>query len=264
MPESSTDTTITKTDFSKKLIRIDWVTKPTVSGGNSDSSSSSDTSSSDTSVWPVINWNKRDGWMWTDFSERLVVQAGKVGKSIEEVSLFPKVCYLYCELHEVSMLSPYDTEEYGFPFTVKELKDPFVWFTSPFGSRIPPCEGASNFHRGVDLATDKGTSFHAVHDGTIVDAGEKWDPKNTAIILDHGDGTYSRYLHGDIICKTGQTVKRGDVLGTVNCNGIGTGPHLHFEMSKGDAMTTQSNEDPLDYFPKLKGKVKKDDQIPAE
>ena len=90
MPETSTDTTTTKTDYSKKLIRIDWVTKPTVSGGSSSSSSSDSTN--DKSDWPAIDWKKRDGWLWTDYSERLLVQAGKLGKSVEDISLFPKVC----------------------------------------------------------------------------------------------------------------------------------------------------------------------------
>lgn len=228
---TSVDTKISK--IGNSLVRIDRVNYPKT---NEDSQNKS---------LPTLNWEQRDSWLWADFSERLIIQAGKIGKTVEAVSLFPKVCYLYCEMSKACLMSPYDTEEYAFPFSEKELKEEGIAYTSPFGPRW------GGIHRGIDLGAWEGVPFRAVHDGTIASSSE-WDPNNHAICLDHGDGTYSRYLHGDVKCTTGQNVKKGDILGTVNTYGHSFGSHLHFEMCRGDAMNTYSDTDPLDFFPKAK------------
>ena len=84
--------------------------------------------------------------------------------------------------------------------------------------------------------------------------------------IDHGDGTYSRYLHcNEVLVSTGQTVNRGDVIGTVGGWGE-KGPdsyadHLHLEICHGDPELTYSNEDPLDFFPKMKASVSVGEQL---
>jgi murein DD-endopeptidase len=53
------------------------------------------------------------------------------------------------------------------------------------------------------------------------------------VILDLGDGRYALYAHmqpGQIRVKTGDKVRRGEVLGLVGNSGNSDGPHLHFQI----------------------------------
>ena len=79
--------------------------------------------------------------------------------------------------------------------------------------------------------------------GTIHFAGSEAGLGNT-VALSHGYGMKTVYGHMDKIkVKTGQTVKRGDVIGWVGNTGLSTGPHLHYEVAiKG------SYVDPLKYI----------------
>lgn len=197
-----------------------------------------------------IKWEEREGWLWTDFAARFVARAG--GQS-QNLDLFPRVCYLYCVVLPECMNSRYDDGEMGFPFTDEEIAQGIA-YTSPFGWR----ESTQSFHRGIDLGAAEGTPIHACHSGTIIEDGngaafDLWH----GICLDHGDGYYSRYLHcAEMYVTVGQTVNRGDVIGTVGNVGPGSmGAHLHLEIDQGDAVATKSNTDPLDFFPKLKGSV---------
>lgn len=205
-----------------------------------------------------IKWEERDGWLWTDFAARFVARAG--GQS-QELDLFPRVCYLYCVVLPECTNSRYDEGEMGFPFTDEEIAQG-IWYTSPFGWR----ESTGSFHRGIDLATNRGMPIHACHSGTVTGAGTGFAGDWNAVKIDHGDGIYSRYLHcNEVLVNTGQVVNKGDVIATVGGYGP-SGPneyadHLHLEICHGDPELTYSNEDPLDYFPRFKGSVNKDDQL---
>ncbi len=88
------------------------------------------------------------------------------------------------------------------------------------------------FHSGIDLAAPIGTSVLAVGDGTIAFAGQQGVYGNM-VVINHLEGLQTRYAQlGSIRVKTGQTVKRGQTIGTVGTSGRPSSktPHLHFEV----------------------------------
>ncbi len=117
--------------------------------------------------------------------------------------------------------------------------------TSYYGYRRIWVAG-SNFHSGLDLAAPAGTPIYAVKDGRVLYAG--WGYYYGRYVrIDHGDGVESLYAHMlRLAVRTGQRVRRGQVIGYVGASGRGAyGVHLHFELKvNGRAVN------PLPYLPK--------------
>lgn len=86
-------------------------------------------------------------------------------------------------------------------------------------------------HYGVDVAVPRGTPFRAPAGGIVVLTRHLYFAGKT-VILDHGQGISSAFIHMDkILVKVGQTLKQGDVIGLVGNTGRTTGPHLHWAMT---------------------------------
>ena len=104
----------------------------------------------------------------------------------------------------------------------------YVLFTSAYGWREPPAEGASTFHGGVDLAGPEGTPIYATRSGYVYRNGYT-EYNGYYVGVDHGDGFASAYLHlTHYIVSVGEYVSQGQVIGYMGSTGISTGPHLHF------------------------------------
>ncbi|NYZ77546.1 M23 family metallopeptidase [Candidatus Micrarchaeota archaeon] len=102
-----------------------------------------------------------------------------------------------------------------------------------------------------------GADIYAVADGTVVDAkdwladnkpGEKPVPTvawagGNYVVLDIGNGNYAYYAHmipGSEKVKTGDSVRKGDVIGRLGSTGNSDLPHLHFHIMSGkDALFSQ-------------------------
>jgi murein DD-endopeptidase MepM/ murein hydrolase activator NlpD len=68
----------------------------------------------------------------------------------------------------------------------------------------------------------------ACNDGIVVFAQELYLEGNT-VIIDHGFGLYSIYMHlSKIQSSEGDTVHVDEVIGLVGATGRVTGPHLHW------------------------------------
>jgi murein DD-endopeptidase MepM/ murein hydrolase activator NlpD len=108
----------------------------------------------------------------------------------------------------------------------------YYWYdyiSGYYGYRINPTSGDEEFHRGVDVAVPEGTTVYATHDGTITEAGYDESFGNYVVIAD-SQGYTTKYGHlSQINVTTGQTVKKGKIIGKTGSTGSSTGSHLHFE-----------------------------------
>ncbi len=100
-------------------------------------------------------------------------------------------------------------------------------------------------HRAIDLGTHIGNAVWASDAGYVVFIG--WDPYGYGnhIIVNHGNGFETLYAHlSAVLVRSGQSVRRGQVIGLAGSTGRSTGPHLHFEVRY---LGAQRN--PLNYLP---------------
>jgi murein DD-endopeptidase MepM/ murein hydrolase activator NlpD len=103
--------------------------------------------------------------------------------------------------------------------------------SSHYGWRKKPCKKCSRFHRGVDIAADKGEPIHATWPGVVSYSGRKAG-YGKHIVIKHLGGYKSRYAHAsEILAKKGEMVYEGEIIGKVGKSGVATGYHLHFSMS---------------------------------
>jgi len=87
-------------------------------------------------------------------------------------------------------------------------------------------------HYGVDIAAAVGTPVVAPSDGVVRLAETGLYYTGGTIILDHGHGLSSAFLHmNDVEVKVGQMVRQGERIGTIGRTGRVTGPHLDWRMN---------------------------------
>lgn len=102
------------------------------------------------------------------------------------------------------------------------------WVTSEFGNRTSPFGTGREFHRGLDIASRMGNDVVAPAGGIVLEAAYDCE-MGYMVRIDHGYSMITWYGH--LIksnLKTGDMVKRGDVIGYVGNSGRSTGPHLHY------------------------------------
>jgi murein DD-endopeptidase MepM/ murein hydrolase activator NlpD len=106
--------------------------------------------------------------------------------------------------------------------------------TSPFGLNRVLNGKPKSFHSGVDLAAPLGYPVHCPADGIVrlVDLGMFLMGKT--LMVDHGLGVSSIFIHLDaIMVKTGDLIRQGALIARVGKTGRATGPHLHWGVSTG-------------------------------
>ena len=105
-----------------------------------------------------------------------------------------------------------------------------VALTSAYGVRTHPVLGGRRQHNGVDLAAPNGTPVYATADGFIGKA-QYWGSYGNYVQIEHGADLETRYGHlSSYTVQTGDTVRKGDLIGYVGSTGRSTGPHLHYEV----------------------------------
>nr|WP_229735566.1 M23 family metallopeptidase [Novosphingobium marinum] len=106
--------------------------------------------------------------------------------------------------------------------------------SSRYGMRRHPILGYRRMHSGVDYRARSGTPIYAVSDGVVSYAARKGG-YGKYVRLNHGGGLGSGYAHmSRIAVSPGTRVRAGQVIGYVGSTGLSTGPHLHFEVYRGN------------------------------
>lgn len=99
------------------------------------------------------------------------------------------------------------------------------------------------YHLGVDFDAQLGVSVYAVNNGRVV-LSKKLMNYGETIIIDHGAGIYSLYLHlNKIHVSEGEEVARGQKIGEVGNSGYSLSPHLHLSIK-----INNKSVDPLRFF----------------
>lgn len=108
--------------------------------------------------------------------------------------------------------------------------------------------GEKRWHNGVDIAAAEGTSIMAAESGKVVWA-RKSDSAGNYIIIYHGNGIYTEYMHcSGFAISEGQTVSRGQVIGYVGNTGYSFGAHLHFGVATGFPPNDSNRINPAPYL----------------
>jgi len=184
-------------------------------------------------IYPVtVSW---DGGQWRGEIE-------VIRKAFTEDRL------LVTEEQQAIYYDPRQEVEWRKLFTVRSQSHPVPLWSGPF---LVPLEGdlrvttyfgeirfvngvETGRHSGIDFGTPTGTPILAPAHGVIVMA-ELLIVTGWSIVIDHGMNLFTVYYHLDTITvKEGQSIRPGQLIGTVGSTGFSTGPHLHWTASIGN------------------------------
>ncbi len=118
--------------------------------------------------------------------------------------------------------------------TPKRASSKFAW---PVSGRILSSYGPkkSGLHNdGLNIKAARGTPVKAAENGVVVYADNQLEGFGNLVLVRHEGRWMTAYAHiGQVNIKRGQTVKRGQKLGTVGSSGSVDSPQLHFEIRRG-------------------------------
>ncbi|GAA0628036.1 M23 family metallopeptidase [Brevundimonas kwangchunensis] len=135
--------------------------------------------------------------------------------------------------HEVAL----KTEGFASRIDGDGFRDGFVWPVENF--RVSSRWGAQRIlngtparpHYGIDLAVPAGSPIRAPAAGRVVLAQPNLHFEGGLVLIDHGQGLITAYLHQSRLdVRQGQDLMRGDLIGRVGMTGRATGPHLCWRM----------------------------------
>ena len=92
--------------------------------------------------------------------------------------------------------------------------------------------GYSSWHRGADMSRNGGCWINAAAAGTVIRAQWGGGGEGNHVVIDHGNGVWTRYYHGtnNYAVRAGQTVSAGQSILYMGNTGYSFGTHLHFEI----------------------------------
>lgn len=118
-----------------------------------------------------------------------------------------------------------------------DYADGFAW---PAEGRISGVYGSQRIlngeprrpHYGLDIAAPEGSPVYAPADGIVTLAHGDMYFSGGTLILDHGQGLSSSFLHlSRILVEAGEEVRKGDLIAEIGATGRASGPHLDWRMN---------------------------------
>jgi murein DD-endopeptidase MepM/ murein hydrolase activator NlpD len=108
--------------------------------------------------------------------------------------------------------------------------DKFRWPAS--GRVITDFAGSKG--TGINIEVAEGSPIKAAENGTVIYVGSGVEGYGNLILLRHPNGFVSAYAHlKSMAVAKGDTVTRGEGIGTAGMTGSVSKPQLHFELRKG-------------------------------
>jgi len=113
-------------------------------------------------------------------------------------------------------------------------------FSWPAGGRISGVYGSQRIlngeprrpHYGLDIAAPTGSPVFAPADGVVTLVHPDMYFSGGTIVLDHGQGLSSTFLHlSRTLVEAGAAVSKGDLIGEIGATGRASGPHLDWRMN---------------------------------
>lgn len=118
-----------------------------------------------------------------------------------------------------------------------DFAQPFQWpvqgrISGRFGNQRVYNGHKGSGHSGMDIAAPTGTPVKAPAAGVVTFAAPDLYLTGGTVLLDHGHGISSNFLHlSRIDVKPGDRIAQGQTIGAVGATGRATGPHLHWGMN---------------------------------
>lgn len=86
---------------------------------------------------------------------------------------------------------------------------------------------------GINILARKGTPVRSIQNGVVAYSGNELRGFGNLLLIKHAGGWISAYAHNDrLLVKTGQRVRRGQVISHVGSTGSVDKPQLHFELRR--------------------------------
>jgi len=110
-------------------------------------------------------------------------------------------------------------------------------FMQPVSGRVISSYGPKKgglHNDGINIQAPRGTPVRAAENGVVVYTGDELKGYGNLVLVRHDGGYMSAYAHLDrTLIKRGETVRRGQSIGTVGSSGQVDSPQLHFEIRRG-------------------------------
>lgn len=172
-------------------------------------------------------------------NSRLAAEVARKADGLENAMYVQTVSYDTI----ISMAKNQEERLKSIPAIQPVLNQDLTRVASGYGVRIDPVYHVKKFHHGMDFTAPVGTDVYATGDGVVSFTGWMQGYGNT-MVVNHGFGYSTLYAHlYKAVARTGQRVKRGDIIALVGNSGKSTGPHLHYEVRINDRPV-----DPRNYY----------------
>jgi murein DD-endopeptidase MepM/ murein hydrolase activator NlpD len=91
---------------------------------------------------------------------------------------------------------------------------------------------------GINILVPRGTEVHAAESGVVTYAGDDVKGYGNLVIIRHPEGWITAYAHNDsLMVKSGENVRRGQVIAKAGNTGSVAQPQLHFQVRQGATAT---------------------------